>query len=155
MRIKLLFSFIEKSCIYPANECIIIPISRGGATMDKVLITGANRGLGYELLKVYSAQQNIIFPLVRSEEAAGILAKEFNNCYPIVADLSTDDSINEIISVISKYADNLDILINNAGISGREYLIETVITEEVSNLFNIHCLGPIRAVKVCLPYMRK
>ncbi|CAI6087760.1 SDR family NAD(P)-dependent oxidoreductase [Cohnella sp. JJ-181] len=122
--------------------------------MDKVLITGANRGLGYELLKVYSVQKHITFPLVRSEDVAETLKKEFKDCYPIVADLSTDRSINNIVSVLSKYTDNLDVLINNAGISGTEYLIETVRTEEVNDLFNIHCLGPIRAVKACLPHLR-
>jgi NAD(P)-dependent dehydrogenase (short-subunit alcohol dehydrogenase family) len=94
------------------------------------------------------------FPLVRSEESAHSLSSEFTNCYPIVADLTNDNAIIRINSVLSKYTENIDILINNAGISGNEYLIETVRTEEVNNLFNIHCLGPIRAVKACLSFMR-
>lgn len=48
--------------------------------MDKVLITGANRGLGYELLKIYSSHNNMTFPLVRSEESARLLSSEFINC---------------------------------------------------------------------------
>lgn len=50
---------------------------------------------------------------------------------------------------------SLDIVINNAGISGAEYLIETVRTEEVNQLFNIHCLGPIRTVQACLSHLKK
>ncbi|NIK80003.1 NAD(P)-dependent dehydrogenase (short-subunit alcohol dehydrogenase family) [Paenibacillus castaneae] len=122
--------------------------------MEKVLITGASRGLGYELLKVYAARNNMTFPLVRSEQSAQTLSAEFTNCFPIVADLTDDDAINQITSVLNSYAGNIDILINNAGISGNEHLIENVRTEEVNHLFNIHCLGPIRTVKACLPFMR-
>lgn len=49
----------------------------------------------------------------------------------------------------------LDIVINNAGISGSEFLIETVRTVEVNDLFNIHCLGPIRVAQACIPHLKK
>ncbi|MDB5056125.1 MAG: short-chain dehydrogenase [Bacilli bacterium] len=123
--------------------------------METVLITGANRGLGYELLKVYSTKQYISFPLVRTEETAEQLMNTFpKNCYPIVADLNYDDAKECIANIVSKHVDSIDVLINNAGISGKEFLIETVSTEEVNNLFNIHCLAPIRTVQACIPFLR-
>lgn len=98
--------------------------------MIKVVITGASRGFGYELLNVYSANGCMTFPLVRNADSASLLAKQFSNCYPITADLSSDEAVGRIASVLSEYTDSLDILINNAGISGREYRIEAVRTEE-------------------------
>ncbi|OAB47163.1 SDR family NAD(P)-dependent oxidoreductase [Paenibacillus antarcticus] len=124
--------------------------------METVLITGASRGLGYELLKVYSIHDYITFPIVRTEEAFERLKYEFQGkCYPILADLTLDSSINHIKSEVSKQTDELDILINNAGISGTEYLIETVRTKEVNSLFDIHCLGPIRAVQSCISLLKQ
>jgi len=66
-----------------------------------------------------------------------------------------DNSINHIKSEVSKQTDELDILINNAGISGTEFLIKMVRTEEVNSLFNIHCLGPIRAVQACMSFLKQ
>ncbi|MNI60950.1 C-factor [compost metagenome] len=124
--------------------------------MEKVVITGANRGLGYELLKKYDASHFITFPIVRTEESYEQLLNEFpTNCYPILADLTSDDAKTKIISILSDTVDNVDILINNAGVSGTGSFIETISTDEVNLLYNIHCIGPIRVVQACLPFMRK
>ncbi|WP_422657591.1 SDR family NAD(P)-dependent oxidoreductase [Paenibacillus sp. EC2-1] len=124
--------------------------------MESVLITGANRGLGLELQKSFHSGSFITFPVVRTVEAAEQLQKQFpSGCFPIVADLTSDDSIEIIKTNLSRNTDSLDIVINNAGISGSEFLIETVRTEEVNDLFNIHCLGAIRTTQACIQYLRK
>ncbi|GIP32254.1 SDR family NAD(P)-dependent oxidoreductase [Paenibacillus sp. J2TS4] len=123
--------------------------------MDHVLITGANRGFGYECLKVYLSNHCTVYPVVRTEEAARFLEDAHpERCFPIIADLSDDQAKKLISEAVAKRTNRLDIVINNAGISGKEYLIEEVRTGEISDLFNIHCLGPIRVVQACLPLMR-
>ncbi|WP_207652857.1 SDR family NAD(P)-dependent oxidoreductase [Anaeromicrobium sediminis] len=118
---------------------------------EKVLITGGNRGLGYELVKVFLRNGYEVFAVVRSIEGKGKLEKEFKeNCYPIVADISSDDSIKIIKSTLTKYTDQIDILINNAGITAKEHEIMKVTTNEMSNLFHIHCLGVVRTVQATL-----
>ncbi|AJS58808.1 SDR family NAD(P)-dependent oxidoreductase [Paenibacillus sp. IHBB 10380] len=124
--------------------------------MESILITGANRGLGLELLKVFNSNAFFTFPVVRTEESAETIRAQFPyNCRPIVADLSEDKSINSIKLILENSTESLDVVINNAGISGSEYLIETLGTAEVNNLFNIHCLGPIRTVQACLPQLKR
>lgn len=119
-----------------------------------VLITGANRGLGYELLKVFYYNNCVVFPLVRSEESANRLRKEFTNrCYPIVADIRSDDCKEIIKSTLENHTDKLDILINNAGIPGRAYQIENVSSGEVLDLLNVHCLGVIRTVQATIGFL--
>lgn len=120
----------------------------------KVLITGANRGLGYELLKVYHANNYDVFPLVRSAESANELLKEFpQKCFPIIADIGLDSCKGIIKSTLEQYTREIDIVINNAGISGKEYQIEEVTSEEMLNLFNIHCLGVMRTVQGTLEFL--
>src|SRR5437879_1260009 len=124
--------------------------------MIKVMITGANRGLGYELVKIFHKGGDEIFPVVRTALSAEKLKTEFKDrIHPIVADISLDNSESIICSSLHKVTDHLDILINNAGIPGQEYEIEKVSTEEVYRLFNVHCLGVIRTVKATLNILTK
>lgn len=120
-----------------------------------VLITGASRGLGYELVKCFHAAHYQVFPLVRSEEAARALMAEFDNgCYPIVADVRSDDSKECIRSTIRRFTDKIDIVINNAGIPGRSRELEKVEPAEVSELLNVHCLGVLRVVQAAMAFLQ-
>ncbi len=123
---------------------------------QQVLITGANRGLGYELLRVFYENQSTVFPLVRSGEMALRLREEFKpECHPILTDLRDDNCQKEIRSVLTQYTDRLDILINNAGIPGTEYEIEKVSSQEVLELLNVHCLGVIRTVRATFDFLEQ
>lgn len=122
----------------------------------KILITGAGRGLGYELVKIFHINKYYIYPVVRKNIHAEMLRKTFeNNCHPIIADLSDDKCIQIIENTLEANTEHIDIVINNAGIPGKEYRIQQVTTNEVHNLFNIHCLAVIRVVKVTLKYLMK
>lgn len=61
--------------------------------------------------------------------------------------MNFDTSISLIQSEIRKYVDTIDIVINNAGIPGEETELLHVTSDELLSLFNIHCLGVVRAVK--------
>jgi NAD(P)-dependent dehydrogenase (short-subunit alcohol dehydrogenase family) len=120
-----------------------------------VLITGANRGLGYELVKCFHSNHYQVFPLVRSDEAATKLMAEFNDrCHPIVADIRLDECKEIIQSNIRNFTDKIDIVINNAGIPGRGRELENVDSEEVSELLNVHCLGVLRVVQTTMEFLQ-
>lgn len=121
-----------------------------------VVITGGNRGLGLELVRVFHENGHTVFPVVRRRESLVSLNEMFaDRCHPILADVSKDESITELTSQISFHASYIDIVINNAGIPGRTYEIEKVNTQELMDLFNVHCLGVVRTVQATLAYLRK
>ncbi|MBZ9689698.1 SDR family NAD(P)-dependent oxidoreductase [Clostridium estertheticum] len=123
--------------------------------MGKVLITGGNKGLGHELVRVFYENNYEVFTVVRTVEAAEELKYEFKQkCHPIVVDLRFDDSIEKIKSVLAKITTEIDIVINNAGVPGREYEIENVLAEEIEELLNIHCLGVVRTVQGTIDFLR-
>ncbi|MED3476575.1 SDR family NAD(P)-dependent oxidoreductase [Bacillus thuringiensis] len=121
-----------------------------------VLITGASRGLGYELLKKFHTKNYFVFPLVRNDLDAKKIRSEFTDrCHLIQTDISLDSSKKTLEKEVTKFTDKLDIVINNAGIPGKEFEIAKVDLEEINELFNIHCLGVIRTVQATLPYLQK
>lgn len=114
----------------------------------RVLITGGNRGLGLQLVKVFHENGHIVYPLVRTEVAVTQLKKMFSSrCFPILADLSIDESTEQIKNQLEEYKKYIDLVINNAGITGKETEILRTNSEELMELFNVHCLGVIRAVR--------
>lgn len=122
----------------------------------KILITGSGRGLGHELARIFHANDYDIFTVVRKNIHADMLRKAFEyNCYPIIADLSDDKAIKTIEATLEENTNRVDIVINNAGLPGKEHQIHKVTTDEVYNLFNIHCLAVIRVVKATLKYLMK
>jgi NADP-dependent 3-hydroxy acid dehydrogenase YdfG len=73
-------------------------------------------------------------------------------CTPVVGDVTRDDVGTAIAKVLSEIKP-LDILINNAGIPGQTVKIDMATSEEISVLFQTHCLGALRCVKAALPFM--
>ena len=99
--------------------------------------------------KVFHENGHIVYPLVRNEVALTQLKKMFScRCFPILADLSADESTEQMKNQIEEYTEYIDLVINNAGITGKETEVLHTNSEELTDLFNIHCLGVIRAVKV-------
>ncbi|MFQ5937831.1 MAG: SDR family NAD(P)-dependent oxidoreductase [Acidiferrobacterales bacterium] len=120
-----------------------------------VLITGASRGLGYELNRLYLERGWTSFPLVRDSAVADVLRQLFpGRCHPIIADLAFDDATAQITEAIYNCTKRLDLLINNAGIRGKSYTVDEVSPREVLDLLQVHCLGTIRCTKAVLPLLR-
>jgi len=78
-----------------------------------VIITGTSRGIGYELVKIFSQKDFEVFALSRNDNPV----KELNlkNVHSISCDLSDENSISKTVEFISKKIQHVDILINNAG----------------------------------------
>jgi len=114
--------------------------------MKTVFITGISRGLGKELFELFVSNGYKVYGVLRNELEAEKLEKELpKNANIILADLSKDESILSIQKMVKE--NPIDLLINNAGIGGKSYLIEEIETQEILKLFNIHCLGVLRMIK--------
>lgn len=121
-----------------------------------ILITGSSRGLGYELLKKYHLNGYFVFPVIRNQIDAKKISDVFQDrCHVIKTDICLDSAKNTITEEVKKFTDRLDIVINNAGIPGKEYEIAKVDSKEINELFNVHCLGVIRTVQATLPFLKK
>jgi NAD(P)-dependent dehydrogenase (short-subunit alcohol dehydrogenase family) len=90
--------------------------------METVLITGANRGIGLELTRQYLKRQTRVLAACRTPESAQSLSElkqsnpETLKIYPL--EVTDDNSVKALADALRN--ESIDVLINNAGISGGE-----------------------------------
>lgn len=93
-----------------------------------VFITGANTGLGFEVVKALLSSTKQPYhvllggrSLERATEAARILKTEHlpqgskSTVEPVQVDLCSDESIEKVLETVKSKTDHVDIMINNAG----------------------------------------
>ena len=124
------------------------------------LVTGANRGLGFEIAGQL-ADHGITVVLgtrdpARGEAAAQSLQNERRRIYSRVLDVTQATTIQAAVAdIIDRYG-CLDILVNNAGIMIDS---ETSILELDPALFqktlDTNALGPLLLSQACIPHMRE
>jgi NAD(P)-dependent dehydrogenase (short-subunit alcohol dehydrogenase family) len=124
--------------------------------MKYALVTGCSKGLGKALAFCLLSSGYVVFPIVRRKESEQEWSTAMPGmCYPILADISMDSSIEIIRASVGRHCSSLDILINNAGIPGIEPSLEKTSSLELQALFNVHCLGALRVSQACLPFLKE
>lgn len=119
-----------------------------------VLITGAARGIGYEIAKGFSeAGAKVVLSDMNKEgvkQAASTLGEQAEG---VVCDVTNEDDVIRAINFTVKRFGNIDILVNNAGMQHVADL-EEFPTDKYRQLIDIMLVGPFMATKHVLPHMK-
>lgn len=117
--------------------------------MTVTLITGANKGLGYETARRLIAQGHIVYMGARSPELGGAAASELGGRF-VQLDVTDDASVEAALAVLDEREGHLDVLVNNAGISTAD------VTGPVAlRVFDTNAVGVIRVTQAALPLLEK
>lgn len=129
-----------------------------------ILITGANRGLGWETALQLGKKGHIIIAAARDEqkshETAEKLKAEGIDAHALKLDVNKESDISNAHSFIAQYFGKLDVLVNNAGVQldfpafmpGNN---STDITGDVlRNTFETNYFAPILLTKALLPLLK-
>ena len=100
-----------------------------------VLVTGSSSGIGKEIARKLACDYEIIIHYNNSEKDALDLKNELDNLYnkdimTVKCDLSSEEEIDVMIDTIYEKYNNIDILINNAGIA-----IDTLLEDKTKDNF--------------------
>jgi NAD(P)-dependent dehydrogenase (short-subunit alcohol dehydrogenase family) len=115
-----------------------------------IVVTGVNRGLGWELARQLAAGNNRVIGTVRRPDAARELRELGVTIEPL--DLADEGSITAFGRRLDRAP--IDALIHNAGIGGAGPLLEGLSVEELENNYRVNAIGPIRLTQALLPNLR-
>lgn len=135
----------------------------GRIYMERIFITGANRGLGLELVRQYMArpQTRVIATCRRPTEALDLiaLAREHPQRLTILQlDVASAESIAHAASELSQTTDALDLLINNAGInpSGAAYRqLGHLDGDAITSVIHTNAVGPLLLTQSLESFLQK
>jgi NAD(P)-dependent dehydrogenase (short-subunit alcohol dehydrogenase family) len=124
------------------------------------LITGANKGIGYEIARQLMARGWMVCLTARNAAAgscaAKTLASEGGRVVFIQMNVSRTDSIRAAAKKFESQFEHLDVLINNAGVYPDEGLtILTVGREQMVETFQTNTFGAIEVTQAFLRALQK
>ena len=128
--------------------------------MKNALITGANRGIGYEVARQLAGKGFHVFVgtrnLQKGREATEMLKKNGAVATFVPLDVADAQSITEAVHAISEIAGHLDVLVNNAGILLEEdTAIAQLSAETVNKALKTNTLGPLLVTQAFLPLLSR
>ena len=123
------------------------------------LVTGANKGIGFEVVRQLARKRFRVFLSARNVKAGQAAAEKLREDGDVTflqMDVSNEESIRRAGGEFSKQADHLDSLVNNAGIAldqGEDVLKLSVGTIETT--LRTNAIGPLVVSQVFVPLLKK
>ena len=143
-------------------------MSEQTAYEEIALVTGANKGIGRAAAERLAARDMTVLigarDQRRGEEAAGALRAAGGNAHAVVLDVTDQDTIRAAARQIEADFGHLDVLINNAGITGSGQVSPADATDQTPSVveldmiravFETNVFGVIAVTNAMLPLLRR
>lgn len=122
----------------------------------KIVITGANKGIGKAIAEVLLAEGATVLLVSRSKIN---IKKEFkkydlNSIYNFVADVSVEDNVLALVKDIKTIFGSIDVVVNNAG-QNIDMELETTTSANFDDIINTNLKGTYLVCRSVLPILKK
>ncbi len=117
-----------------------------------IIVTGASRGIGFELVKHFLSDGHKVCCLTRNLDSLKKLSHPGLIYY--ATDLSSQKSIDEAVVFINQHFTHVDCIINNAGLLvNKSY--ELISYTELQNVYQVNVFAPYYLTQQLLPLLGK
>ena len=122
------------------------------------IVTGASRGIGRAISVALGAEGATVILSGRAAEALAETAAQVTaaggRAHPVATELTSEESIKDLIQVTCEKQGRLDILVNNAGITHSAALAETQ-TEDLDRCWAVNARAPFILCREALPLLKQ
>jgi NAD(P)-dependent dehydrogenase (short-subunit alcohol dehydrogenase family) len=121
------------------------------------LVTGATKGIGFEVVRQLAAKHWRVFLTGRSPVPVKQAASQIGgSVVPVTLDVTSAESLAAAVTSVSQQTGHLDVLINNAGIlDDDDGTIFDLAPERLRRMFETNTIGPLLVTQAFLPLLRK
>jgi NAD(P)-dependent dehydrogenase (short-subunit alcohol dehydrogenase family) len=123
------------------------------------LVTGAARGIGFAIAERLSrAGASVVIADVDEEGAAAAverLGEGGGKAVAAVADVTSPDEVGVMVGRALDAFGKLDVLVNNAGITGRDAPLWETTDEEWEKVLGLNLTGTFYCCRAVVPHMRE
>ncbi|KAI0756319.1 NAD-P-binding protein [Daedaleopsis nitida] len=121
------------------------------STKTVALITGCSKGgCGFAIAQEFAAKGCVVYATSRRLESMDELKHENIHKFPL--DVTKDESVKEVVRAVIEKEGQIDVLYNNAGMSGTAPLIDYSM-EEIMQTYDTNVYGILRMCKAVIPHM--
>lgn len=121
-------------------------------TSKNIIITGTSRGIGFELVKLFSGTGHNVLALSRNEKPISNLG--LNNVTTFSFDLNNPLDYKRVETFIELKFKKVDVLVNNAGTLLNKPFSQTNI-KDFEQVYRTNVFGVSEMIRTCLPFMKK
>ncbi len=126
--------------------------------MAQYFITGANRGIGLELVRQVLARGHNVYAACRNpdgERALWEIGTDYPKSLTLVRFDVGQDGEDDLANTVPR-DETIDVLVNNAGILAEHSLgIESLDLKLIEKSFQVNSIGPMRVIRKLLPMLKR
>ncbi|NNC69666.1 MAG: SDR family oxidoreductase [Flavobacteriaceae bacterium] len=114
-----------------------------------IIVTGASRGIGFELVKQLSSEGHQVLAISRNVNSLKELV-----CTNLKIDISQEKELNHVKQFVDTQWGHIDILIHNAGRLVNKPFAETTL-QDFLEIFSVNVFAVAQLTRILLLYMKK
>ena len=120
--------------------------------MKNVIITGTSRGIGLELVRLFTTAGHNVLALSRN--ALPVQKLKLKNCEAFSFDITKASDIDKVSAYINDHWSRVDILINNSGLLLNVPFSEIDI-KDFKRIYDVNVFGVAAITQIVVPFMPK
>jgi len=124
--------------------------------MKAIVVTGASRGFGHEIVNSALASEYTVIAISRSRGFRSLFEQADNKqLHTIEGSVDISSTRAELTKILNAIDGELVALVNNAGTSGNGVFFENATVEDILKEVSVHCAGAFQCAQACSTALTK